>query len=199
MPGVNPRRAGGTGRTLVMGKFALFAECVVTGVLLTLALVPVVTALAGTAASCRHLRRSMRGDGATLAEFAADFRSAWRGSWGLSLLGPLALALLLANTAIAQAGLPGGPLVVAVTAAAVLAALVAGLRAAAAWQPGAEWAGLARAAALRTLRGDLAGSALLAAGLVLLALVTWQLAPLFIPMVGCLAGAAVAVEGRARR
>lgn len=179
------------------GGFALFAECTVTGVWITVAAIPLVTALPAFAAGCAHLSRFLRGYGGGVRAFAADLRAAWRGSLPVTLAGWAALALLGVDVLIARSGLPGGPLVAAVVACAALALAVVGLRAAAAWSPGARWPALIRAAAVRA-RDDLFGSVLVAGGVIVVMTVTWQLPPLFVPAVGLLAGAALAVHGRGR-
>jgi hypothetical protein len=178
-----------------MKRLAVFAECVLTGLWLTLAALPLVTALPALAAACAHLRRFLQGYRADLRGFAADVRTAWRGSWPVSLAGLAALALLGADVAIARQGLPGGPIVTVVTGGAALILIVIGFRAAAAWSPGASWPVLVRAAAGQA-RADLGGSALLACGLVVAGLVAWRLPPLLVPALGCLAAAALAVHAR---
>jgi hypothetical protein len=97
----------------------------------------------------------------------------------------------------ARAGLPGGPLVGAVGLLALIAAAVAGLRAAATWTPGAAWRSLLRAAGRRTVL-DPAGSFLLVAGVAVVACSGWFSPPLAVPVLGAVAAAAVAVEERYR-
>jgi hypothetical protein len=60
---------------------------------------------------------------------------------------------------------------------------------------GAQWRALLSAAARRAV-ADPSGSLLLAAGLGMLVVTTWQLLPLAIPMTGCVLMAALAVERR---
>ncbi|RCV49481.1 hypothetical protein DEF23_08510 [Marinitenerispora sediminis] len=70
-----------------------------------------------------------------------------------------------------------------------------GLRAAAAWRPGASWR-RAIAHAGRCAAGAPRGSQLLAAALAAAAAGAWALPPLAVPMTGCLQLAAVAVQRR---
>ena len=81
---------------------------------------------------------------------------------------------------------------------ALLGIVVAGLRAAAVWTPGASWRALLADAVRRTLR-DPAGSFLIIAGLAVVALTAGFVAPLAVPVLGAVAAAAVAVEERYRR
>jgi hypothetical protein len=76
-----------------------------------------------------------------------------------------------------------------------VAMLVVGMRAAAAWTPPADWKALLANAA-RDARTDVHGNVILVGGLAVVAAATWQLLPLFVPAVGCLAGAALAVHRR---
>ncbi|MFD1831465.1 hypothetical protein ACFSJS_17620 [Streptomyces desertarenae] len=201
--GSGPTAAGSgaaVGRGSPAGRFALFAECLLAGVWLLLAALPLVTALPAFAAACGHLRRYLDAEQAGWREFAAEWAAAVRAGWRFSLLWWAALALLVFDLRAASSGvLPGGPAAVAAgaaAAAAVVAVAVTGLRAAAAWRPGADWAGAGRAAARRAWRADPGGSLLLAGGLAVTAVAAWMLPPLIAPALGCLAACAVAVERR---
>ncbi|GAA2145763.1 hypothetical protein GALLR39Z86_35660 [Glycomyces algeriensis] len=176
--------------------FALLAECLLTGVWLVLAALPVVTLPAALAAAARHVAAYVDGESTGWGGFWADFRIAWRESWrtGLTVVGA-ALLLALNLLVLAQEGVPGRPgfalatFVVAGLAAAVL------LRAAAAWAPGARWRSLF-AGALAETRGDASGTGILVGGVAVLAVCAWMLWLLVVPMSGCLIGAAVAVRRR---
>ncbi|SDK85757.1 Protein of unknown function, DUF624 [Glycomyces sambucus] len=184
-----PRRAFGEG-------FALFAECLLTGVWFALAALPVVTVPAALAAACRHLRAYTEGDPASWRGFWTDFREAWRGGWrvGLAMAGA-ALLLGLNLAVLAQEGVPGRPgFALATFVVAALAATVL-LRAAAEWSPAARWRD-AFAAALAHSRTDVSGTGILLGGLAVFAATAWALWLLAVPMAGCLAGAAVAVRRR---
>ncbi|MTE18220.1 hypothetical protein F0L17_03550 [Streptomyces sp. TRM43335] len=187
-------------RRSLADRFALFAECLLVGVWLLLAALPLVTALPAFAAACGHLRRHLAAERAGWREFAAEWATAVRTGWRFSLLWWAALALLAFDLRVASSGvLPGGPVAVAVGAVAAVAALavvVTGLRTAALWRPGADWARTGRAAIRRAWRADPGGSLLLAGGPAVTAVAAWMLPPLIAPALGCLAACAVAVERR---
>lgn len=176
--------------------FALFAECLLTGVWFTAAALPLVTVPAALAASSRHLRGYLEGTSSSSGDFVRDVRTAWRGGWkaGLAVIG--AALFLAADLAVLTVeGVPGRPVM------ALLIMLVAGLaatvllRAAAAWEPGASWRALF-AGALDEAKADFGGTGILLGGLLILAVCTWALWILFVPMSGCLIGAALAVRRR---
>ncbi len=182
----------------VAERFALFAECLVVGVLVTLTLPGVLTILPAWAAGCTHIRAHLDGESTALRKLLTDFAAACRHSLPVSLLLAAAFALLVVDLAIVRLGLPGGLLVAGVCAASAVALTVVSMRAAATWTPGARWTELVRQAALRAVR-DLRGSLLLVLTLVMLLIATWQLLPLLVPMVGCAVMATVAVERRDSR
>lgn len=177
--------------------FALFAECLLTGVWFAVAALPLVTVPAALAASSRHLRGYLEGTSSSLGDFVRDVRLAWRGGWkaGLAVIGA-ALFLAVDLAVLTVEGVPGRPVM------ALLVMLVAGLaatvllRAAAAWEPGSSWRALF-AGALEESRADFGGTGILLGGLLVLAVCTWALWILFVPMSGCLIGAALAVRRRA--
>ncbi|WP_028809714.1 hypothetical protein [Streptomyces sp. 351MFTsu5.1] len=179
-------------------RFAVFAETLLTGVWIAVACLGLVTYPAAFAAGARHLRRRTRHEGGGLREFVADFRTAVRRGWLVGVAGWAVAAAVRVDVQAARAGIPGGPLVGAVGLLALIGLVVAGLRAAAVWTPGASWRALLADAVRRTLR-DPAGSFLLVAGLAVVALTAGFLAPLAVPVLGALAAAAVAVEERYRR
>ncbi|MFC5958061.1 hypothetical protein ACFP51_27460 [Streptomyces pratens] len=193
------RRAGraAPGESPLAGKFALFAECLLTGVWIALASLPLVTYPAAFAAGSRHLGRHLAHERGGLREFAADFRSALRGGWLVGLAGWAALAVVWVDVRAVRAGLPGGELVGAVGVLALIAAAVAGLRAAVSWRPGTSWRSLCAQAARRTVL-DPAGSFLIVGGLAVVVCSAWFSAPLALPVLGAVAAAAVAVEERHR-
>ncbi|MEU5593802.1 hypothetical protein [Streptomyces sp. NPDC020298] len=179
-------------------RFAVFAECLLTGVWIAVASLGVVTYPAAFAAGARHLRRRTAHEGGGLREFAADFRAALRGGWAVGVAGWVAVAVAWVDVRAVRAGLPGGPLVGAVGLFALIGLVVAGLRAAAVWSPGESWRALLADAGRRTVR-DPAGSFLLVGGAVLTACSALIVAPLAAPVLGAVAAAAVAVEERYRR
>ncbi|MFF5252007.1 hypothetical protein ACFY4K_08065 [Streptomyces leeuwenhoekii] len=187
----------GRGESLLGERFAVFAECLLTGVWIAVASLPLVTYPAAFAAGARHLGRRLAHERGGLREFAADFRSALRGGWLVGAAGWAALAAVWVDVQAVRAGLPGGPLVGAVGVSALIGAAVAGLRAAALWRPGASWRSLLAGAARRTVL-DPAGSFLIVGGLAVVVCSAWFSAPLAVPVLGAVAAAAVAVEERYR-
>ncbi|MER5718380.1 hypothetical protein [Streptomyces sp. NPDC002132] len=179
-------------------RFAVFAECLLTGVWIAVASLGVVTVPAAFAAGARHLRRRTAHEGGGGREFAADFRGALRGGWLVGLAGWAAAVAVRVDVQAVRAGLPGGPLVGAAGVLALIGFVVAVLRAAAVWSPGASWRALLASAGRRTVL-DPAGSFLIIAGLAVVALSAWFVAPLAVPVLGAVAAAALAVEERYRR
>ncbi|WP_320777814.1 hypothetical protein [Streptomyces sp. CRN 30] len=195
-------RTAATARTarresVLAERFAVFAECLLTGVWIAVAALPLVTYPAAFAAGARHLRRRTAHEGGGWREFVADFRSALRGGWLAGLLGWAAAAAVWVNVQAVRAGLPGGPLVGAIALFALIGLVVAGLRAAAVWRPGDRWRSLLAEAGRRTVL-DPAGSFLLVSGLAVVAVSAWVVVPFAVPVLGALTAAAVAVEERYR-
>ncbi|WP_411148989.1 hypothetical protein [Streptomyces sp. A30] len=178
-------------------RFAVFAECLLTGVWIAVASLGVVTYPAAFAAGARHLRRRTGHEVGGWREFVADFRVAVRGGWLAGLAGWAAAAAVWVDVQAVRAGIPGGPLVGAVGVFALIGLAVAGLRAAAVWTPGATWRALLAEAGRRTVL-DPAGSFLVVGGLAVVAVSAWFVAPLAVPVLGAVAAAAVAVEERYR-
>ena len=178
-------------------RFAVFAECLLTGVWIAVASLGVVTYPAAFAAGARHLRRRTAHVGGGAREFVADFRSAVRGGWIAGVAGWAAVAAVRVDVQAARTGIPGGPLVGAVGLFALIGLAVAGLRAAAVWTPGESWRVLIAQAGRRTVL-DPAGSFLIVGGLAVVALSALFVAPLAVPVLGAVAAAAVAVEERYR-
>lgn len=179
-------------------RFAVFAECLLTGVWIAVASLGLVTYPAALAAGARHLRRRTGHEAGGWREFLADFRTAVRGGWVVGLAGWAAGAAVWVDVQAARAGIPGGPLVGAIGLFALLGLVVALLRAAAVWTPDAGWRALLADAGRRTVL-DPAGSFLIIAGLAVVALSAWFVTPLAVPVLGAVAAAAVAVEERYRR
>lgn len=190
---VKPRRESVFGE-----RFALFAECLLTGVWIAVACLGVVTYPAAFAAGARHLRRRTTHEVGGWREFVADFRAAVRGGWAVGLAGWAAVAAVWVDVLAARAGIPGGPFVGAVGIFALIGLAVALLRAAAVWTPGAAWRALLADAGRRTVL-DPAGSFLVVCGLAVVTLSALFVAPLAVPVLGAVAAAAVAVEERYRR
>nr|WP_107481196.1 hypothetical protein [Streptomyces sp. IMTB 2501] len=180
------------------GRFAVFAECLLTGVWIAVACLGVLTCPAAFAAGARHLRRRTGHRAGGWREFAVDFRAALRGGWVVGGAGWILVAVAWVDVRAVRAGLPGGPLVGAAGLFALIGLAVAGLRAAAVWTPRERWRVLLAEAGRRTVR-DPAGSFLLVGGAVLTCCSAMLIAPLAVPVLGAVTAAAVAVEERYRR
>jgi hypothetical protein len=178
-----------------MERFGIFAECLLTGVWIAVAALPLVTLPAALAAGAGHLRRSLAHEQSGRREFTADLRAAVRRGWLVGLAGWAALGLVSADLVVVRAGLPGGPVVGAVGVLAMLGLVVCGLRAAVRWQPESSWRVLLRGAARRTAH-DLAGSLVLVCGIAVVAASAWFAVPLAAPALGVVTAAALAVERR---
>ncbi|MCX5371206.1 hypothetical protein [Streptomyces sp. NBC_00103] len=178
-------------------RFAVFAECLLTGVWIAVACLGVVTYPAAFAAGARHLRRRTSHEVGGGREFVADFRAAVRGGWLVGLAGWAVAAAVWVDVLAARVGIPGGPLVGAVGILALIGLAVALLRAAAVWTPARTWRALLTEAGRRTVL-DPAGSFLIVCGLAVVLLSAWLVAPLAVPVLGAVAAAALAVEERYR-
>ena len=177
-------------------KFPLFGEVMLVGILVVVVSLPIITLPLALAAGVRHLRRFLASDDARLSLFWADIRHGFGAKllFGLAVLG-LAVVLLLDVDLAGTGALPGG-LVVAVVGWVGLAALaLVVLGYAGSWAPGMTGRAAVRAG-LVTLRSDLVGTAYLLASAGFTAIVTWQLAPLIMPALGCVALAIVAIPER---
>lgn len=179
-------------------RFAVFAECLLTGVWIAVACLGVVTYPAAFAAGARHLRRRTAHEAGGWREFVADFRTALRGGWVVGIAGWAVALAVWVDVLAARAGLPGGPFVGAVGIFALIGIAVALLRAAAVWTPDAAWRTLLADAGRRTVL-DPAGSFLVVCGLAVVALSAMFIPPLAVPVLGAVAAAALAVEERYRR
>ena len=183
------------GRSQFMDRFGLFSECLLVGVWIALAALPVVTFPAAFAAGTRHLRRYLAGERGGVREFISDVRAAARGGWAVGAAVCAAFALLWLDLAAVRAGLPGGRFVGAVGILALIGLLVAVVRAAACWQPGEPWRALLAEAGRTTVR-DPAGSLLLVCGMAVVVVSGAFVLPLAVPVLGAVAAAAAAVEVR---
>jgi hypothetical protein len=178
-------------------RFTLFAECLTAGVLTMLAALPVVTLLAALAAGCGHIRAHVDGESTSMMSYVERLRAAYAGSWKLSLGVAAGFAVLVADALILRVGVPGGGAIAVACLVATAMLSVLTLRAASAWSPSRTWFATVRAAAHRSAVEDPGGSLLMAMAVGVLAIVTWQLPPLVVPMLGCVLMAAVAVDRRA--
>lgn len=190
------------------GRFALLGETLLTGLLVLVGSLPVVTLPAALAAGVAHLRRHLGGYDTSVRTFVRDWLAAARDLWLLGVFLVVAVVVVVLNTGLTTSGaLPGSPVVRWVTWAAAACAAVVLVRAAAAWSdddpaPGSEATPgtggvrqlLSRGAT--RFRDDVAGSALLVAALVMCVVLVWMLTPLVLVTGGLLSLAAVAVETR---
>ena len=199
-PASTPSRAPGTSRRAsTWNGFELFAECLLTGVVVGVLALPLLTALPALAAGCRHLRASAEGRAAGVRILLREARTAARGSWAVSAALLAVLGVLAGNALLASStALPGGGALRWATAALAAALLVVACRAAAAWAPGASWPRLVADAARRSA-ADPAGSLLVVVALGVPVLLGWMLPPLALPGAGVVVLGAVAVEARAAR
>lgn len=183
-------------RTQWRTGLADFSDCLLTGLLVALASVPVVTAAPAFAAGCRAVDRARHGSGRPLwTTFWAGFRETARGG-SLFALGCLAAVVVFAVDLEVAGSMPGagvlGPALWLLAAvAAVVAVRTCGV--VAAGEP--SWRRAVVTAARETAAAP--GNALLLAGAAGLAVVlVWMLPILALVVAGPLALAAVATGGR---
>lgn len=179
-------------------RFALFAEVLYTGLVVVVVALPLVTLPLALAVGVRHLRRFLLAESSTIADVWADVRAGFVRTLGFGAALLLALALLAGDLLLVSSGvLPGGVAVGVVCGVLLAGVLALVLTSAASWTPqNASWWALLRPTLLR-MRDDVRGSLWLVVAVALVSVVTWQLAILVIPALGCLAFAAIAVRARA--
>jgi hypothetical protein len=178
----------------------LLGEVLWTGVLVSLASLPLVTMPAALAAGIRHMERHIdaREDGVRL--FIGEVRRALVpggvivGLGLVALTGILALQSMVANVA----GVPGaqGLGLAVLVLLWFLGTLV--VEVCASWAPGVRWR-VAMVDGAARLIGSPKEGALIALAVALTGIAVWQLPPLVIPALGCLAFAAAVVGVRRRR
>ncbi|WP_236683100.1 hypothetical protein [Demequina globuliformis] len=181
------------------GGFALWGEVLMTGVMMTVASLGVVTMPAAVAAGSRHLNAYLRAERSEWAVFWRDVRAALPGGLGVGIAAVVLIAILAIDIQLAATGLlPGASVIAAVGWLGLIATAVVLLTAAGQWDPEAGWrAALMRA--LSQLRGDVGGAAYLAATVGFVGVCTWSLPALLIPALGCAVLALVAIPARPRR
>jgi hypothetical protein len=179
--------------------FGLLGEVLLIGILVALVSLPVVTLPAGLAAGARHLRRFLKAEDSGLDWFWRDVRAALVGGLGVGVASVVLVAVLALDIDLASTGvLPGGPVVGIVGWLGLAAVALALFIAAGRWSPDLGWLGAVKGVPA-AVRADPAGAAYLIATAVFAGVVTWQLIPLVIPALGCVALAIVAVPERPRR
>lgn len=180
------------------GAFALFGEVLLTGVLVAIAGIAVITLPAALAAGIRHLRRYLNAEASPVRFFWRDVRSALPGGLLVGLVAVVLTGILVLDIDLAGSGmLPGGVVIAVVGWIGLVLGAVVLLAAAGAWSPERGW----RAALWSvwpSARSDVRGAAFLAATAVFVGVATWMLVPLIVPALGCAALAVVAIPERRR-
>ena len=122
------------------GAFALFGEVLLTGLLITVGGILLVTLPAALAAGIRHLRRYLNAEASPQRQFWRDYLKALPGGLVIGVAGLLLVLVLILDIDLAGSGaLPGGIAVAAVGWVGLAAVAVTLLAAAGAWTPGAGW------------------------------------------------------------
>jgi len=177
-------------------RFALFGEVLLTGIVVVLLSIPIVTIPLAVAVGTRHLMRFLRAEGSQLSLIAGDVREGFVGGVGIGCVWLAATGVLLMDLLLVASGaLPGGVAVGAIAAALLAGLTVLMLWVAAAWTPAIGWRAAVRVG-FASLRTDPAGSAYLLVGAGLVVLLTWMLVPLIVPALGCVCFAVAAISAR---
>ncbi|WP_277208007.1 hypothetical protein [Isoptericola croceus] len=198
-----PRRRGASGGML--RSLHLFAEVAITGVLVAVGSLALVTLVPSLAAGVAHLRRELSGRETTVRRFVVEWWAAVRSLWLLGLAVVALSVLLVGDWQLATSGIvPGAAVVATVVALFAAGAVAVVLRAVGVWSdddgepdPGMTARPALSVAAERST-DDLTGAALLAAAVVMAATLVWMLIPLVLVVGGLLALAVVGVEVRRR-
>ena len=183
-----------------------FSDCLLAGLLVALASVPVVTAVPAFVAGCRVLDRTRRDVGSPLwTSFWADFREAARGGVPFAL-GCLAAVVLFAVDLEVVASMPGAGVLRPVLWVLAVAGVVVAVRTCEVVATDRASGGSrtpsnpvwrqAFVTAARQTAADPKNSLLLAAAIGLAALLVWMLPILALVVAGSLSLAAVATGGR---
>jgi hypothetical protein len=179
--------------------FALFGEVLLVGLLMIVVSLPVVTLPIALAAGSRHLRRFLAAEDSRMTLFWSDVKAGLVGAIGIGFASVVLVLVLLLDIDMALSGfLPGGPLVMAIGYAGLGFLAVVLFTMASLWTPESTWRTVLRAVPAE-LRADPVGAAYLLATAAFAVVVTWQLAPLVVPALGCISFAIVAVPERPRR
>lgn len=182
-----------------VNRFALFAEALLTGALVLVLSVPLVTIPAAYAAGISHLEKHLSGRDDSIRAFWGSFRSALPGSWKMGATTAVGAAVVVLNLLLATVGqLPGRAVVLPATVVLATAAAVFLLRTAAAWSTHHNWRLSLAEAKVVSLR-DFSGSLLLVSALFMCVVFVWMLVALFVVVPGALILAAAAVNIRAGR
>jgi hypothetical protein len=177
-------------------RFALFGEVLLTGIVVVLVALPLVTIPLAIGVGKRHLMRFLRAEGSQLALVAGDVREGFVGGVGVGCAWLAATGILLLDLLLVASGaLPGGIAVGAIAAALLVGLTVLMLWTAASWTPAGGWRSAVRAG-FASLRTDAVGSVYLVVGAALVVLFTWMLPPLVVPAFGCVCFAVAAISAR---
>jgi hypothetical protein len=189
-----PRRFPGA-----TGAFALFGEVLLTGLLITVGGLLLITFPAALAAGIRHLRRYLNAEASPQRRFWQDYLKALPGGLVIGVVGLALVLLLVLDIDLANSGaLPGGIAISAVGWLGLAAVAVTLLGSAGAWDPITGWRA-AVSGVPTALRADGTGALFLVATAVFVCVLTWVLVPLVIPALGCAALAVIAIPARRRR
>jgi hypothetical protein len=160
---------------------------------------PLLTLPIALAAGARHLRRYLAAEESGVALFWRDIRAGLVGAIGVGVVVAVLVVVLVLDIDMASSGyLPGGPVVMAFGYGGLAAIAVVLFTAAAHWTPESTWRAALRGVPAH-VRSDPAGALYLLATAVFAVVVTWQLALLVVPALGCIAFAMVAIPERPRR
>jgi hypothetical protein len=179
--------------------FGLLGEVLAVGMLVSLASLPLITLPAALAAGVGHMRRYLLAEETTFDSAWRQFKAAFLGGAVVAVASIVLVLVLLLDIDLANSGaLPGGPVIAAVGWIGLAAVGLALFTAAGLWTADRGWR---RSIALLPgiVRGDPAGAAYTVATGVFAVIVTWQLAPLIVPALGCVVLAIVAIPERSRR
>ena len=201
--------ASGRDDRIPVNRFALFSETLLTGLLVLVLSIPLVTIPAAYAAGIAHLERHLSGRDDSIRALWGTFRSALPGSWKLGITTAAAAVVIVLNLLLTMVGqLPGQAVVLPATLILAAAGAILLLRTAAAWSDFAGPKGTATGtaawpAALATGKAlslrDWTGSLLLAAALFAAVVFVWMLAALFVVVPGTLILASASVKMRSTR
>lgn len=181
------------------GAFALLGEVLLTGLLMSVVSLGVVTLPVALAAGIRHLRRYVAAEDSRYAFFWHDVRAGLLPGAAVGLVAAVVSVVLVIDIDLARSGfLPGGLVVEAVGWIGLAAVTVGLLLAAGSWHPRAGWRAAVRHVPVAA-RADVFGVVYLLATVGFVCVVTWALPPLFVAAIGCAALAVVAIPARPRR
>ncbi|UUU29995.1 hypothetical protein JIX56_08895 [Streptomyces sp. CA-210063] len=177
-------------------RMTLFADVLSVGIAVAVVSLPLVTLPAALSTACAVLRGVREDRPATAGRFLVALRRRLRpGDLAAGLVALTGLVLVLADLALAGAGLPGGRAFALLAAAIGACAAVVGLRACGRPESVDDWPAAVRGAARDAVR-DPGGSGLVVLAVAAAALSAWMLLPLAFLVPGLLALALTAVDVR---